>query len=173
VGVLPGGSFRLIFGREYDALRGCKGCIVIKMEDLEDRMEEGEEGVRTMIGGGFNARTGEAGEWVEEDGGEMEGRGRRSKDKKINGESRKLLEYIEEREWTILNGNVRGDEEGEFTYRGGKGETVINYVLGEEEVRDKVERLEIGERVDSDHHPLVVCERGNSKRERRERMVRE
>lgn len=96
----------------------------------------------------------------------MEERGRRSKDKKINGEGKKLLEYIEET-GTILN--VRGDEKGEFTYTGGKDETVIDYVLGEEKVRDKVERLEIGERVDSAHHPLVVCVRCNSKKERRER----
>lgn len=65
-----------------------------KMENLKDRMEEGEKRVRPMIGGDFNARTGEEGWWVEEDGEEMEGRGRRSKDKKINGEDRKL-EYIE------------------------------------------------------------------------------
>lgn len=42
------------------------------------------------------------------------------KDKKINREGRKLLEYIEERRWTILHGNVRGDEEREFTYTVGK-----------------------------------------------------
>lgn len=88
----------------------------------------------------------------------MEGRGRRSKDKKINGEGRKV-EYIEERGWTILNGNVRGNEEEEFTYTGGKGETVIDYVLGEEKIRDKVERLEVGERVDLDHHLLIACDR--------------
>lgn len=64
---------------------------------------------------------------------------------------------------------MRRNEEEEFTYTGGKGETVIDYVLGEEKIRDKVERLEVGERVDSDHHPLVACMTGNSKRERRER----
>lgn len=138
------------------------------MEDLKDRMEEGEKRVRSMIGGDFNARIGEEGWWIEEDGEEMEGRGRRSKDKKINGEGRKL-EYIEKRGWTILNGNVKRNEEEEFTYTRGKGETIIDYVLGEEKIRDKVERLEVGERVDSDYHPLVACVTGNSKREWRER----
>lgn len=45
-----------------------------KIEGLKDRMEEGEEGERTMIGGNFNARTGEEGGWIEEDGEEMEKR---------------------------------------------------------------------------------------------------
>lgn len=50
-----------------------------KMESLKDRMEEGEKGVRIMIED-FNARTGEKG-GVEENGEEMEGRGRRQENK--------------------------------------------------------------------------------------------
>lgn len=49
------------------------------MGDLKDRMEEEEKGVRIMIGEDFNARTGEKGGWIEEDGEEMEGQGRRIK----------------------------------------------------------------------------------------------
>lgn len=104
-----------------------------KLEGLKDRMEEGEKGVKTITGGNFNARTGEEGGWEVEDEKRMEGGGRRSKDKKINRDGRKLLEFIEERGWMILNGGVKGDEEGEFTYTGGRGETVIDYVLEEEE----------------------------------------
>lgn len=51
---------------------------------------------------------------------------------------------------------MRGNEEEEWNE-------------GEEKIRDKVERLKVGERVDSDHHPLVACVTDNSKRERRER----
>jgi hypothetical protein len=32
---------------------------------------------------------------------------------------------FEERGWSIWNGNIIGDEEGEFTFTGGKGSTVI------------------------------------------------
>ncbi|XP_024890816.1 golgin subfamily A member 6-like protein 1 [Temnothorax curvispinosus] len=118
-----------------------------KLEGLKDKTEEEEKRVRTIIGGDFNARTGEERGWEEEDEERVEGGGRRSKDKKINRDGRKLLEFIEERGWMILNEGVKGDEEGEFTYTGGRGETVIDYVIGEEEVREKVERLEVEERV--------------------------
>jgi len=45
---------------------------------------------------------------------------------------------------------------------------VINYVLVEKEGMEEVERLEIGDKVDSDHHPVVVWmkERGDKKRVR-------
>ena len=33
--------------------------------------------------------------------------------------------------WEILNENIAGYEEREFTYTGGRGETVIDYVLGD------------------------------------------
>jgi len=46
------------------------------------------------------------------------------------------------------------------TFTGVKGNTVIDYVLGDEEIKGKVERLRIAERVDSDHHPIEVWIRG-------------
>lgn len=62
-----------------------------KLEGIRDWMEEGEEGVRTIIGGDFNARTGEKGGWGQaEERGEVE-ESRKSKNKMINGESRKLV----------------------------------------------------------------------------------
>ena len=71
----------------------------------------------------------------------------------------------------ILNGGMKGDEEGEYTYTGGKGETVIDYILGDEDIREKVERLEVGEKVDLDHHPLILWIRGSAKRKRRRKEV--
>jgi len=109
--------------------------------------------------------------------GEEEGMGRRSRDSKINKEGRMLVEGIRERGWFILNGEAEGDEEGNWTYTGGRGESVIDYVLVEEEGREEVERLEIGDKVDSDHHPVVVWmkERGDNRRVRggRGRVCRE
>jgi len=42
---------------------------------------------------------------------------------------------------------------------------------GEEEGREEVERLEVGDKVDSDHHPVVVWmkERGENKKVRGEK----
>jgi len=79
-----------------------------------------------------------------------------------------LVEGIRERGWFILNGMAEGDEEENWTYTGGRGESVIDYVLVEEEGREEVERLEIGDKVDSDHQPVVAWmkERGDNKRVR-------
>lgn len=38
---------------------------------------------------------------------------RRSKDKKVNEEDRRLCKFLEKYEWSIVNGNIRGDEERE------------------------------------------------------------
>lgn len=44
----------------------------------------------------------------------------------------------------VFNGKVKGDEEGEYTFTGGRGGIVIGCVLGDREVRDSVERLRVG-----------------------------
>lgn len=132
------------------------------VEKMIDKMERWvrakEEQVKTLIGRDFNARTAEEGGWIE--GGEEEKRGRWSKDKKWNGEGKQLIEFLEEWGLGILNGRVRRDEEGEFTFTGGKGPTVIDYVIGNGEVEKRVERLRVGDKIDSDHHPLEVWIRG-------------
>jgi len=54
-----------------------------------------------------------------------------------------------------------------------RGESVIDYVLMNEEIKEEVS-LEIGEQVDSDHHPIVVRlnEKEGGNREKRERERR-
>jgi len=44
---------------------------------------------------------------------------------------------------------------------------VIDYVMGDQEVRGNVEKIEIGDRVESDHHPIVVWIKGKIRRERK------
>lgn len=39
--------------------------------------------------------------------------------------------------------------------RGG-GNMVIDYVIGNKEVRERIERMEVGDRVESNHQPLIV-----------------
>jgi len=133
------------------------------LKKLERWVEEKEKGVVSMIGEDFNARTGMKGGGVTLEGEtnkerENEGkRNRNSKDRKINKEGRLLrVEFLEEKGWGILNGCTIGDDNGEFTFTGAKGNTVIDYVMGEEEMREKVVNLKIGERIDSDHQPVVV-----------------
>jgi len=46
-----------------------------------------------------------------------------------------------------MNGCTKGDKEGEFTYIGGKEETVIDYVLGDRETKERIKKLVIGDRI--------------------------
>lgn len=125
-----------------------------KLEKLREWMEEREEEVGIVIGGDFKARTGrEGGEAGEGMGGGENGE-RNSKDRKINSEGRRLCKFI--RGWSILNGNIRGDEEGEWTYTGGRGDSVIDYVLGDERTRERVREVRVEEKVDSDHRPIMA-----------------
>ncbi|KYN11478.1 hypothetical protein ALC57_16367 [Trachymyrmex cornetzi] len=68
-----------------------------------------------MLGRGGSGRITEEIEGEEEEE-------RRSKNSKVNKEGRKLVGIIRERGWAILNGNIKGDEEGNWTYTGGRGE---------------------------------------------------
>lgn len=66
-----------------------------RMEGLKEWMEEREMDRRTIIGGDFNARTGEEGGWIVYEGeNENEAKGRNSKDKTINKEGRRLIQVI-------------------------------------------------------------------------------
>lgn len=77
---------------------------------------------------------------------------RRSRDKKVNTDGRMLVRRLKETRWFILNGDVEGDEEGNWTYTGGRGESIIDYVLLEEKGREGIRRMEVAENIDSDHH---------------------
>jgi len=142
-----------------------------KLEELKEWMDEREKGVKTIIGGDFNARTGVEGGKVEGEDWE-EGMYRRSMDKTISKEGRRLVECIRERGWWVLNGGIRGDEEGTWTFSGGRGESVIDYVLMNEDMEEEVVQLVVGDNIESDHHPLVVQprEKGSEKKKENKRI---
>jgi len=148
-----------------------KGNIEEYLRVIEEWMGEGKKGDKVVVGGDFNVRTGREGGAGsrEEDYSSGEKKSRNSKDGKINGEGRKLVEKIEEWGWSIWNGNTIGDEEGEFTFTGGKGNTVIDYIIGDEEARGRIREMKIGEKVDSDHHPLEVWVEGETQRRKKEK----
>lgn len=54
-----------------------------------------------------------------------------------------------------MNG-TKGDEEGEFTFTGGRGETAIDYVIGNQELWEKSEEIKVGDTIDSDHHLIIL-----------------
>jgi len=87
------------------------------------------------------------------DTGAMERRVRMTKDEITNTEGRKLVNWMGENGLSIFNGSMKGDEEGEFTFTGGKGNTTIDFVMGDEDAREEVASLTVGLR--SETHSLV------------------
>nr|XP_033323173.1 uncharacterized protein LOC117218718 [Megalopta genalis] len=119
-----------------------------------------------IMGGDMNVRIGEEGsmgikmaeryEIVQEK--------RKSKDKTRDAEGKALLSLCKERGWYILNGNVVGDEEGEYTYSQHRkipsssetGSSVNDYVIVNIKVLGRIRRFQVGNRPESDHRPLEV-----------------
>lgn len=62
-----------------------------------------------------------------------------------------------------------GMRKGSTHLQGGRGNTVIDYAIGDVEVRERVERVRIGDRIDSDHHPVKmwIKDRGGKERGRK------
>lgn len=53
----------------------------------------------------------------------------------------------------MLNGDYREDEEGEWTYVGERGNSIIDYVIGDNRTRERIVEFRIGSggsRIDAD-----------------------
>ncbi|XP_076656039.1 uncharacterized protein LOC143360794 [Halictus rubicundus] len=137
-----------------------------KIKVLRDWWDTGRD-EKIIVGGDFNARTGREGGEVRQE--EDEGEGcRESKDKKVNGEGRKLIRTLGELGLEIMNGGIEGDERGEYTYIGQRGRTVIDYVIGDKRTREGIESMVIEERVESDHLSVVLTMKKGQKEKERE-----
>jgi len=106
-----------------------------------------------IIGGDFNAKTGDGGGPIRQEE-ERRGESRNSRDKAVNREGRFLINKIEERGWMILNGSY--NSVGGWTYIGGSGASVIDYVVANEIAEEKIKKVIEGDRTESDHIPLEV-----------------
>lgn len=123
----------------------------VSEEKINKLLEEREQ-AKVIIGGDFNIRTGGLGGIDIIEGGNE----RRSKDRSISKDGKRLINWIKEKGFYIINGAIDGDWEGEFTYVGTRGSSVIDYILVNEGLYDRVKKLKIDERVESDHMPLNV-----------------
>lgn len=106
--------------------------------------------------GDLNARIGEE-QLMEnrffEDFAYISGR-RRSKDNTINTNGRKLLQIIEDIGGIVLNGRTTGDTEGNFSFCGIMGSSVIDYNICSHSFLRYVEDFSIDMKIFSDHMPL-------------------
>ncbi|OXU18542.1 hypothetical protein TSAR_007737 [Trichomalopsis sarcophagae] len=115
------------------------------------RGEKEKEG-KIIVGGDFNARTAETGGRKPKT--EDKEESRKSKDKYINEEGKYMIEKLEETGMHIVNGDIEGDWEGEWTYLGGNGCSTIDYIITNEEGRETIERMIIGGKWKPDHFPV-------------------
>lgn len=118
-------------------------------EAMVNIAEENREEI-LIVGGDFNARIGLKG------GNDIEGWDirRKSKDEVVNVKGKELIDWVADVGGVILNGTTKGDEDGEFTYIGPKGASVIDYAIVNENCMEFVNSFKVEERVDSDHMPL-------------------
>ena len=150
--------------------------IYSKADDEEDIWQILKEGIEDweeeaiMVGGDFNARIGDKGAWIKDFIEEEEQNKRSSKDRTFNLRGRKLLEECDEKGWHVLNGNTLGDENGNFTYIGEKGASVIDFVIGNDNALRDVEYFKIEENINSDHLPLTVRLNRKLEREKEKKM---
>lgn len=52
-----------------------------------------------------------------------------------NGEGTILMVFLAVRRWAFRNGATEGDWDSKCTFTGGKGDTVIDYIVGNREVK--------------------------------------
>lgn len=86
----------------------------------------------------------------------------------MNEESRRLYKFFKEQMWAFMNRDIKGDEEGKWTYAGEKKESVID-VIGDEKRRSMV----VEEKLESVHNPIIVNIKGKEKRRRAEAKKKE
>lgn len=114
------------------------------------------------------------GRWLTREEEEKKEEKSKNSNKKIDRERRKLLEFIENRRWEIFNENIEGDKKGEFTYTKGRGNTVIDYIIGERETKERIKEMRVGDMVESDYHSLEIRireKRREGREEGKERVV--
>lgn len=124
---------------------------------------------KIVIGGDFNIRIGELGGLGSREEEEL---CRKSKDKTVGNGGKNMVEFVSKKGWLILNGSEVGDEEGEFTFIGARGSSVIDYVVVNQEMKEIVTRFELEGRVESNHTPVTVTIRIDNELNRGKRRSR-
>ena len=115
---------------------------------------ENNKGQRCLLMGDLNCRIGTLGGKFENSEGEL--LPRNTKDKFHNKEGEIWVDLLDEYGLTILNGNINGDFEGEFTHIDYKSESVIDYGAANDIAWSEIDSFIIGNMECSDHFPLEI-----------------
>lgn len=81
---------------------------------------------------------------------------RKSKDGVVDGNGRKLLEFLEDVGGIIVNGRISSDVEGELTFVGSMGKSVIDYCCCSLDVLNLISDFTILSKSYSDHMPIYL-----------------
>uniref|UniRef100_T1IXY8 Endonuclease/exonuclease/phosphatase domain-containing protein n=1 Tax=Strigamia maritima TaxID=126957 RepID=T1IXY8_STRMM len=108
-----------------------------------------EKGGLIVLAGDFNARTGTVGVQMRDDH-----ECRQSQDGTLNKEGRHLLDFGAHHGLKILNDLTNGDWEGKVTSINARGSAVVDYIIVND--HEMIDRMEIHERIESDHLPIQV-----------------
>lgn len=106
---------------------------------------------KVMVAGDLNARIGKASAFCN-----FRNRVRNSKDEVSNNEGKKLIDLCNSFGLSIVNGCSDSDSEGEFTFIGRQGCSVIDYCLVGALWEDVVKDMKVDSQSFSDHLPLVI-----------------
>lgn len=71
-------------------------------------------------------------------------------------ENKRFIQTMKEEGLYITNGRTKKNWEGEYTYIGARGSTVIDYVFVNEHIQDRIREFIVEESVDSDHMPICL-----------------
>jgi hypothetical protein len=119
-----------------------------------------------MLCGDFNARISEELDYIENDTvnflfdannvytEEDINKSRKSKDKVVNTYGRRLLLLCKMFNIHVLNGRGETDAEGEYTFVGPMGCSVVDYVIASTSLFNEIANFEVVARVESNHLPI-------------------
>jgi exonuclease III len=130
------------------------------LEQLEEFMlKQIEEGldVHYLVGGDLNARIGD---WYYDDADDENDDSdifqRKARDCNINGFGRNLIQLCYMFKLTPLNGLLRKDETGKFTFISERGNSTIDLFLSSIDLVNAFTSIEIVNRIDSHHMPIEL-----------------
>jgi len=146
--------------KEYD-------CTIDELEHVVLSILEGDD-VHFVVGGDLNARIGEWGLEVTDDGDDETNAfsdttftfARKSEDKTVNNFGRSLINFCSVFDLLPLNGLVQSGFDDTFTFLSENGRSVIDYFLCSVDFAPFICSLSVLSRVESAHMPIVLsCQR--------------